>query len=226
MNTPSKVAAGVAVAALMVSNVVTNRWLPRAAYVPWNLAVAGGLLALARATGHSMDDMGLHPSRLRRGARMGAVGALLVGGGYAALVGSGKAGRLLSDRRLAGLTPGGTLWRLLVQIPIGTALSEEIAFRSVLPLFLRDPSHPSWASPALASVLFGLWHVLPARDGAAANGGRSALPMAVSAVATALGGAVLHRLHVRSGHVVAPVALHFATNGLGLLAVRMAAPRR
>lgn len=222
----SRAAAPLAVATLAVSNLVTNRWLPSRAYIPWNLTVATVLVALARAAGHSLEDIGLHPSRLGRGAKLGALSALLVGTGYAALLGSGRADRLLTDRRLAVLSARGTLWRLVVQIPLGTALAEEIAFRGVLPLFLRHPRHPSWASPVMTSALFGLWHLLPARAEATANGGMSVRTMTVSALATALAGGILHRLRVSAGHIAAPIALHIATNGLGLVAVRMAGARR
>lgn len=221
-----KTAAVLAVTTLALSNVVTNRWLPKSAYVPWNLTLATGLVTMARAVGHSVEDIGLHPARLRGGARIGGGAALLVGTGYAALLRSGKAQRVLSDRRLSDLTTRGFLWRLLVQIPLGTAVAEEIAFRGVLPLFLDDPRRPAWASPLMASTLFGLWHLLPAREEANANARRSVPAMAVTAMATTLAGGVLHRLRTRAGHVAAPIALHFATNGLGLLAVRMADSRR
>lgn len=218
--------AGIAVAALTVSNVVTHRWLPSRAYVPWNLGLAGGLVVLARASGHSLADMGLDRGGLPRGAKAGGVGSLLVGATYAALLGSGRAEALLSDLRLTRLSTRDTLWRLLVQIPVGTALAEEIVFRGVLPLFLRHPRHPAWASPAIASALFGLWHLLPAQEEASVNRTPPALRMAATVASTTIAGAVLHRLRTRAGHVAAPVALHFATNGLGLLAVRTAGARR
>lgn len=218
--------AGIAVAALTVSNVVTHRWLPSRAYVPWNVGLAAGMVALGRASGHSLEDMGLDPRGLHRGAKLGGVGSLLVGATYAVLLGSGRTDDLLSDLRLSRLSTRGTLWRLLVQIPVGTALAEEVVFRGVLPLFLRSPRHPAWASPAIASALFGLWHLLPAHEEASANHTAPGRRMAGTVVSTTIGGAILHRLRTRTGHVAAPVALHFATNGLGLLAVRMAGARR
>jgi membrane protease YdiL (CAAX protease family) len=39
---------------------------------------------------------------------------------------------------------------------------------------------------------------------------------------TAVGGAVFCWLRVRSGSLLAPALLHWAVNGLGLLAVRLA----
>lgn len=223
---PPRTVAGMAVAVLAVSNVVTHRWLPPRAYVPWNLGLAGGLVALARASGHSLEDMGLDRRGLSRGAKLGGMGSLVVGVAYAGLLGSGRADRLLSDLRLTRLSTRGTLWRLLVQIPVGTALAEEVVFRGVLPLFLHDPRHPAWTSPALASALFGLWHLLPAHEEASANRTAPGRCMAGTVISTTIAGGILHRLRTRAGHVAAPAALHFATNGLGLLAARMAGARR
>lgn len=225
IGTPPTVA-GIAVAAVTVSNVVTHRWLPSRAYVPWNLGLAAGLVALARASGHSLEDMGLDRRGLQRGAKLGGLGSLLVGATYAALLGSRRTHGLLSDLRLTDLSTRGTLWRLLVQIPVGTALAEEIVFRGVLPLFFRNPRHPAWASPAIVSSLFGLWHLLPAHEEASVNRVAPGQRMAGTVLSTTIGGAILHRLRTRAGHVAAPAALHFATNGLGLLAVRMAGARR
>lgn len=211
---------------LAASNVVTNRWLPRPAYVPWNLAVAATLLALARSQGHSAEEIGLGRARIRRGAGWGGMGALAVGAGYGALLGSGRAHRLLVDARLTDLTTKATLWRLLVQIPLGTAVAEEIAFRGVLPILLRSSRHPAWAAPVVTSLLFGLWHLLPARAEAAANHSSPARTMTVTAAATTLAGMLLHRLRTRAGHIAAPIALHVAANAMGLLAVRVAESRR
>ncbi|HEX2153388.1 MAG TPA: hypothetical protein VHL52_05365, partial [Acidimicrobiia bacterium] len=127
-----------ALALLAVSNLATNRWLPRSAYVPWNLGMAAGLVVMARSAGLGIEDLGLDPRRLRKGARTGAVGVGMVGLGYATLLTSGWAEALLHDERLTSLSPRDALWHLLVRIPLGTVLAEEIAFRSVLPALLRS----------------------------------------------------------------------------------------
>ncbi|MFP3913880.1 MAG: CPBP family intramembrane glutamic endopeptidase [Actinomycetota bacterium] len=227
-SSPSRrwVTAGAAVGALAVSNVATNRWLPPSAYVPWNLAVAGGMIALARSAGHSGEAMGFDRSRLGEAVKQGGMGAAAVGAAYGALMRGDATRRLLADRRLSALSTRATLWHLLVQIPLGTAVAEEVAFRGVLPLLLHSSRHPRWVAPSMASLLFGLWHLLPARAGAAANHNPPAPAMALTAGATTIAGMLLHRLRMGAGHLAAPVALHVATNAIGLLAVRMAASRR
>ena len=86
------------------------------------------------------------------------------------------------------------------------------------------------------SLLFGLWHILPSLRLGSANlavgaalgtnlGGRILTSLAVVAF-TALAGLLLCELRRRSGSLLAAAALHWATNGLGLLlAAGLAATR-
>jgi membrane protease YdiL (CAAX protease family) len=114
-----------------------------------------------------------------------------------------------------------------VLIPVGTVLVEEIAFRGVLWGLLRR-----WAGTPVAtgvsSALFGLWHVLPSLGLAADNEaisstvgrGRSAQVVTVvgTVLFTALSGVVFCELRRRSGSVLASAGLHWAVNGLSVLA--------
>jgi membrane protease YdiL (CAAX protease family) len=79
-------------------------------------------------------------------------------------------------------------------------------------------------------VLFGAWHVLPAVDGVRATSDRDE-PMARGAlirqvagtvVFTTVAGLVFALLRQRSGSLIAPFLLHWATNGLGILAAAWA----
>jgi membrane protease YdiL (CAAX protease family) len=78
-------------------------------------------------------------------------------------------------------------------------------------------------------VLFGLWHVLPAldvagtstaisHDGRPAGRRRVLLTVLGTVVFTALAGVVFAELRRRSGSLVAPLLLHWATNGLAVVA--------
>jgi uncharacterized protein len=76
--------------------------------------------------------------------------------------------------------------------------------------------------------LFGLWHVLPSLGLSTSNeaisgtvgGGRSAQTTTVLATVafTTLSGVVFCELRRRSGSVLAPAGLHWATNALSVLA--------
>jgi membrane protease YdiL (CAAX protease family) len=220
-------AAGAAVAVLGMSNVATNRWLPPAAYVPWNLTVSAGLIVLARRSGCCAAELGADPRRLRGSLHAGAVGAGVVAAGYAFLLCT-PARNVLRDDRVTSLRTTTALGQLLLRIPLGTVLAEEVAFRGVLPALLASPRRPAWLPGTIASLLFGLWHVLPSRElfranvgfgGAAATAPGGAVPLAVGA--TTLAGWVLHSLRRRAGHLAAPLVVHLATNVLGFLGARL-----
>jgi len=217
-------AAGVVVA-LTASNVMTNRVLPRWAYVPWNVGVATGLVWWAQATGGcSGAELGLARRHLLGGLRWGAGAAAAVGAFYAAgaaIPGTRKAFR---DDRADRVGVGELAWRLLVEIPLGTALTEEVAFRGVLPALFRRrfASEPNWAVRAdvTAAGLFGLWHILPASALANSNPKLQELPttsarlvaVASSVTGTSAAGLAFTWLRNRSGSVLAPVLLHGAIN--------------
>jgi uncharacterized protein len=60
------------------------------------------------------------------------------------------------------------LWRVLVVIPLGTVLPEELAFRGLL-LTLLGRRYGVLAGILLSSGLFGLWHVVPSLGGGTTN---------------------------------------------------------
>ena len=97
-----------------------------------------------------------------------------------------------------------------IRIPIVTALTEELLFRSVLLAVFMAIISTRWAV-AWSSVVFGLWHVLTTLndlDGNAATDALSAIEQAASVVAvvfvTLLGGVVFAVARLRSGSIVAP----------------------
>lgn len=187
---------------------------------------AAALLAFARWSGLTWTQLGLGRHQWRPGLRWG--------GGVIALVGLVYlVGVLLPVTRSAfldvryHLAPAGALMSALVMIPVGTVLFEEIAFRSVLWGFLSRHVRV-WQVALASSVLFGLWHVLPAMASAGAN---QAMAMAAirlgpfahfaiisgTVLFTTAGGLVASWLRRRSGSLLASVGMHWATNGLGVL---------
>ena len=113
----------------------------------------------------------------------------------------------------------------LVRIPLATAIAEELLFRSAL-LGVGLRRGAQWRAIVSTSVLFGLWHVVPALRSHDANphaaqladraGGRSATVVATTAI-TAMAGAGLAMLRLRSRSVAAPIVAHAAINGGALL---------
>ncbi len=220
-------AAAVAIGALGASNVATNRVLPDAAYVPWNLAMAAGLVALARRAGCRDDELGLDRRHLGRGTRLGASLAAVIAAAHAGAWVSEGGRSVFHDRRVTELGTAEAWWQALVRIPLGTAVAEEVAFRGVLPALLA-PSRRPWAARLVPSALFGLWHVLPSQSLAGDNQRVGELaartgPVGVRALAvaaTAVAGMALHEVRDRGRHLAAPILVHLAVNLAGFVAAR------
>jgi len=123
------------------------------------------------------------------------------------------------------------LWTVLVVIPLGTVLPEELAFRGLL-LALLGRRHGLLAGALLSSALFGLWHVVPSLGGGTANAtmasvvgadaAGSVVRVIVTVVFTSLAGVVLCGLRLRSNSLVAPVLAHWTVNGLGVIVAALA----
>jgi membrane protease YdiL (CAAX protease family) len=190
---------------------------------PWWLGPleAVALLGFARLAGLTWAQLGLARDRLASGCRWALAAIAVVTAVY-------LVGVLLPMTRLAfrdtryHLPLPEALMKALVIITLGTVVLEEIAFRSVLWGMLARHLRP-WQVLATTSVLFGLWHILPAlhvganQAVASAGGGRTALLVAGTVALTTIGGLVFGELRRRSGSVLASAGAHWATNGLGVL---------
>ena len=194
----------------------------------WASAWSAGLAAVARASDLGADDLGLARRNWAAGLRWGGVSAAVVAAGYgiAALIPAVRDFTVDST----GSWPA-TLVKALVVIPLVTVIPEEFAFRGVLWGLLRRESGRRVAT-IVSSALFGLWHVLPALGGGAANesvagavgDGVAGIVLRVvgTVLLTGLGGVVFCELRDRSGSLLAPIMLHWAINGLGELFVLVA----
>lgn len=213
-------------------NWLSNRRIPPALYVPANIAVATALVGLGRWGGASPDELGLRPDRLGPGLAAGVVAGAVAAGAVAAAAATPRTQRWFADDRALLLTSAEAAYEALVRIPLGTALAEELTFRSaLLGLSLRQRSWP--ASIALSSSLFGLWHVVPTIDTlpehvigrAAIDTGQTRHAVAAAVVGTGAGGAALALLRRATGSVATPVLVHAALNATALLSARRQARR-
>jgi membrane protease YdiL (CAAX protease family) len=219
-----RVAVAIVIVVLGLLNVVDIR-VARASLIVGPVVVAG-LTGIARLAGLSWQDLGLGPGTWRPGLRWAAVEIAIVGLVLAAAAALPLTREAFRDTRYR-LDAGNALLTSLVLIPIGTVLVEEVAFRGVLWGLLRDVKGTTTAT-LVSSALFGLWHVLPSLGLAANNQaitgtvgtGRSAQTTTVLATVlfTALSGVVFCEVRRRSGSILASVGLHWATNGLSVLA--------
>lgn len=219
----------VAVLVLVAANVLDDRVDPGLS-LPVNVAAVALLLLLARWDGLTAVDVGLGRGRVGRGLRWAGAGAGIVLAVYlvALLVPSGREAFL--DQR-ANLSVRSGLYQALLHVPLSTVMVEEVAFRGVL-LAMAARRWGTRAAVLSSSLLFGLWHVLPSAAAARANpviervigsGGAALTVWAVIAVAgTAAAGTGFCWLRLRSGSLLAPAGLHWATNGLGFLGALVA----
>ncbi|MFE5487227.1 CPBP family intramembrane glutamic endopeptidase [Streptomyces sp. NPDC056527] len=216
-------AVGIVLALLAAANLVMHRWtgLPGLATA---VVASVLLLGVLRAAGGTWEDAGLAPGTLARGARwaLALIGLVAVVYLVGALLPATRT--LFEDRRYADLSGGELLIRVLVLVPVGTVLLEEIAFRGVLYGLVRRVRGTVWAT-AVSSLLFGLWHVLPSLHLATAKPalttvfGDSATGAALAVLSavlfTAAAGVLFCELRRRSGSLLAPMGLHWAVNALG-----------
>ncbi|MFE5979094.1 CPBP family intramembrane glutamic endopeptidase [Streptomyces wedmorensis] len=219
-------AVGLTVAVLVAANLLLHHWTGPLRLVA-AVAVSALLLGVLRWAGGTLADAGLAPGTLARGARWALVLIGLVGLVYAAGALLPATRPLFEDRRYDGMTGGELVGRVLVVVPVGTVLVEEIAFRGVLYGLVRRARGTVWAT-TVSSLLFGLWHVLPSLHLATAKPalttvlGDSALGAVLAVTGavlfTAAAGVLFCELRRRSGSLLPPMGLHWAVNALGYIA--------
>lgn len=214
----------VLLALMVIFNVVSNRVAPPAHYLSWALGASVLFIAVGLLDGASFTDMGLGWGTLLPGVVWAAVSI----GGVALVYAIGSSFRktrsAFHDERMQRLTGSRMAFQALIEVPFGTVLVEEIAFRAVLFAMLARRFGFVWAL-VISALLFGLWHILPSIGthesnpalGSVVGSGRRGQVLAVlgSVLATSVAGVVFTMMRVVSGSVLAPMGLHWATNGWG-----------
>ena len=214
----------VVIAAIVIINIVNNRVAPKTHYLLWSFAGSVVLVAIGLLDGNSFTDMGLGWFFFLSGfiwaaASIGLVAAIYVIGSFFR-----KTRQAFKDESIGGLSGGRLAFQALVEVPFGTVMLEEIAFRAVLFSMLARRFGVGWAI-AISALLFGIWHVLPSIGthernpalGSVVGGGirGNVLAVAGSVLTTTLAGVLFALMRIVSGSVIAPMGLHWATNGLG-----------
>lgn len=170
------------------------RWL-----VPVQAALGLGLVECTGA------PLGLRGPVLWRGARLG----LAVAGAIAAAVASSTALPSVRSAMTEREMPANASAWLLLRIPVGTAWSEETAYRGALETVAAEAFGPT-TGRVVQAVAFGLSHVPDAR-----GAGES---VAGTVLVTSAAGWVFGWLRQRTGSLAAPMLAHLAINEAGALA--------
>lgn len=210
MNLPAPPRASTAALAAAGALAVANLIRPVVPGGVWHVATTAALLGVGHWARLTSAELGLARDRVPAGLRLGG---LVFAGISAVVVAGGLLGVLQDDR--VDIGAGEVALRVLVLIPLGTVLVEELAFRGVLQGLL-DRATTRRGSLVIASVLFGLWHVVPAATGGGVGDGDVAVPLLAvgTFLATTVAGAGFWWLRDRTGSLVAPMLAHLATNSV------------
>jgi membrane protease YdiL (CAAX protease family) len=204
------VALGATIVVLVAWNLGRRAYVPDRAHLPANFAMAFVFGALGVAGGLDWSGFGLRRDRILRGLAYGGVVFAVVLAGLVLAGALSATSDLLADDRVHVGT-GSMLFEVLVAIPFGTVVLEELAFRGTLLGLLRRRL-PTVPAVAVSAVLFGFWHL---NGVIRASGGGIAVGAAVGTVAaTTVAGIGFAWLRVRSDSLVAPIVAHIATNSL------------
>jgi membrane protease YdiL (CAAX protease family) len=214
----------VVVAFMVAINVVNNRIAPQTHFLLWAFGSSVVLIAIGLLDGNSWTDMGLSWRFGLSGLFWAGLTIALVTIAYAIASSFKKTRQAFHDERYAQMSGGRLVFQTLLEVPFGTVLMEEIAFRAVLFSMLARRYGVIWGL-VISSVLFGLWHILPsigthesnpALGGVAGEGRKgNVIAVALSVLTTSVAGVIFVGLRLVSGSILGPMGLHWATNGLG-----------
>ena len=212
-------------------NNIINLWGPfhRGAYVPTNIAFAAGITTIAVwRLDLSRAELGL---RADLGSAAIGAAAVAIFAVAAMAVARSRHGHRIADRRVAGLHGSRLVHHVLVRIPLGTAVTEEVVFRGVLVAAWLAAGHSPTIAATYASVAFGLWHISPTVIGVRMNDpGAPARKLAAAVVGgivlTTGVGLALTWLRLETGSVIGPIILHAGVNSSAALAAVLADRRR
>ena len=206
---------------------VGRRW-----YVPLAMTWTLGFLAFGFWAGLSRADMALGNWLHGVAWGLGSIGVVAVA--MALGVAIPRLHPLFADERVMSSSGAQVAHKSLVEVPLGTVLLEEIVFRSVL-LGLLTSMYGTVAGVLGSAFVFGLWHILPALEMHDSHSltsqfgdswGAKLFTVVLTILATGAAGVVFALLVVVSGSVLAPMGLHWATNGPGSIAAWLVGRRR
>ena len=212
--------AGIALAltaGILIAVDVWRRRGPAQAQPVTSPLAAAVLVLIGAAAGLSRDELGFGGD-VGTGAGYGAACAGALALAYAVALAVPRTRRGFADERHR-LPARRAVYTAAVAVPLATVIVEEVAFRGVLwGLLVRG--HGPLAATVISASLFGLWHVPSALDLAREHRAiRRPVPAVLATVLfTTLAGLVLAALRHEGGNLLAPVVLHWAANGFGVLA--------
>jgi membrane protease YdiL (CAAX protease family) len=203
----------------MVGFQMLTRGVEGAPYVVAGISATAGLAVVAWKHHLSWTDLGLGRSTWVTGL-VWSLGIVVLVGTVIGIAGAVPGLRhLFADDRITQVSGAETARKALLDIPFGTVLIEEFAFRGVMLALVTTITSTLWAV-VVTSVLFGLWHISPAlemHDSHNATNGSSWVTVVGTVFFTGLSGVGFALLRIFTGSLLPPAALHWAANGTGVV---------
>ncbi len=187
------------------------------------LATAGVLAVATRRGRATLHDIGLSRAAVRRGVLWSLAFGGVFAAGFAATAAVARVvpavAAWVQSLQVAAPNWDMIAFQAFVTIPLGSVLIEEVAFRGALPALLGRAGASTRRALVISALLFGMWHIAPS---VSAGVGSGAAPASVAiavlgtVVFTTASGLGLGWLRHRSRSLLPPMAVHLATNSLGL----------
>jgi membrane protease YdiL (CAAX protease family) len=209
--------AGVIIA--MVGFQLLTRRVEGAPYVTAAIATTVCLVYIAWQHDLSWTELGLGRSSWLTGLLWAGAIVLVIGAVIGIAGGIPWFHKFFADERHADADGLQTTRKVLLDIPLGTVLIEEFAFRGVLLGLMVQQWSVLWAVVG-TSVLFGLWHILPALEMHESHQeatGHKLVTVGSTVLFTGLSGVGFALLRLWTGSLFPPAALHWAANGTGIV---------
>lgn len=211
--------------AIAIYSVAISIYIPKRFYSYVNLLIAGGSIIYGIAIGLSFGAMGLAPSGLLKSGVLIAV----FGGAAIVVLAIGNllppVHKLFADGPSKRFSKREAAHELLLRVPFGTALSEEVIFRSVLLGILLGETTQTQAL-IVAAIAFGLWHIIPTLQTVRSNDAFKTMvgeqwrhhvfSVITTVLVTGVAGFMFGWLRVISGSILVPWALHTLINGFSI----------
>lgn len=203
---------------MVVYNLLLHRIVPKKYHLPFALISTSLVVLFAYQADIDIAQLGFQ--NIGSGLLYGGVMAIGLNLFFAVALSIKATRSLFVDARVDGLTLRGLARRTLIDIPLTTVLFEEVLFRGLIIAILQTQYEDWWAIVG-SSILFGLWHIMPAMEFAKTNKKASGFPLATilgTVLFTAASGLMFGWLRIASGSIIAPMLLHFASNSGSYLA--------
>lgn len=211
---------------IAIYSIVITRYIPKKYYSFSNLLIAAGAIAYGLLIGLSRAQLGILLPLTVSGFIIGALLSIPI---ILVILGATSQKKLrqhFSETPRKNYNLHAFCYEFFFRIPFGTALSEEVIFRSVLLAILLS-NHTQPVAVIASAVLFGLWHVFPTLHTIKNHDPliemmddtqkRNIIAVTTTVLTTSAAGVAFSFLAVRTGSFVASWIVHCTINGFATL---------